>query len=321
MYSTASRNVANCLRFPGTWIGWKNFRGHRSSQTQWCYPVSSAAGERPDASAPIGMPYGPMSLWDMINCHISSLCGLCSQLRLYQIVLGDQPQASDGPDDLADGVLIENVRGWLKITKLVADDFELDAVRDRVATIEKGLSKRKPTNQDISTEMRVLLETVDTGLKNQLVYRYPREKGCVLFKWKDDWAAVTASFPATEEDICAGVDLWALGVFQFMRVLERGLKALASDVCKQFDVQNWQTIIDQIESEIRQLGKTLPSGTPKTERLQFLSEAAKEFVYFKDGWRNYVSHNRGAYDEHQARSVMEHVRAFMTTLASKLSEV
>ena len=262
----------------------------------------------------------------MINCHVSSLCSLCSQLKLYQIVLGDRPQILDGPDDLADDSLIENVRGWLKIANRVADDFELDAVRDRVAIVEKSLSKRRCTNRDISTEMRVLLETVDAGLKNQLVYRYPREKGRVLFKWKDDWGAVIASFPATKDDVRAGVDLWALGhstasVFQFMRVLEHGLKALAADVGRPFDVQNWQNIIDQIESEIRQLGKTLPSGVSKSERLQFLSEAAKEFSYFKDGWRNYVSHNRGSYDEHQARGVMEHVKSFMTTLASKLSGV
>jgi hypothetical protein len=105
-----------------------------------------------------------------------------------------------------------------------------------------------------------------------------------------------------------------------MRVLEHGLRALAKDVGKSFDVQNWQNIIDQIESEIRNIGKSLPSGMAKNERLQFLSEAAKEFAYFKDGWRNYVSHNRGTYDEHQARSVMEHVRSFMTTLSSRLSE-
>ena len=92
-----------------------------------------------------------------------------------------------------------------------------------------------------------------------------------------------------------------------MRVLEHGLRALAKDVGKEFDVQNWQNVIDQIKSEIRALGKTLPSGKAKNERLQFYLRRPREFAYFKDGWRNYVSHNRGTYDEHQARSVMEHV--------------
>lgn len=105
-----------------------------------------------------------------------------------------------------------------------------------------------------------------------------------------------------------------------MRVLEHGLRALAKDVGKAFDVQNWQNIIDQIESEIRTQGKTLPVGPAKSERLRFLSEAAKEFSFFKDGWRNYVSHGRAAYDEHQARMVMDHVRTFMNGLSALLSE-
>jgi hypothetical protein len=105
-----------------------------------------------------------------------------------------------------------------------------------------------------------------------------------------------------------------------MRVLEHGLHALANELGKSFDVQNWKNILDEIEAEIRTQERTLPRGTSKNERLRFLSNAAKEFVYFKNGWRNYVSHGRDPYDEHQARSVMEHVREFMTVLSSQLHE-
>jgi len=105
-----------------------------------------------------------------------------------------------------------------------------------------------------------------------------------------------------------------------MLILERGLGALAKDVELTFDVQQWNTIIDQIEKKIRELSQSLSKGISKNERMQFLSEAAKEFFYFKDGWRNYVSHGRGDYDEHQAASVLEHTRAFMNHLSSQLSE-
>jgi len=285
--------------------------------------MSSAVEQWPGSDR--RLPYGPISLWDMINCHIASLCSLSSQLMLYQIVLGERPANSDGPHDPADKGLLQNVLGWLQVANAVADDFELEAVRDRVSVIKKRISKKKLTNADISTEMRVLLETVAAGLKGQLVYRYPSEKGIILFNWKEDWAAVAGSFPSAEKAILAGVDLWALGhstasVFQFMRVLEHGLRALAKDVGKTFDIQNWQNIIAEIESEIRSLREMLPRGSEKNDRLQFLSEAAKEFFYFKDGWRNYVSHNKATYDEREARSVLEHVKSFMTVLSSRLNE-
>jgi hypothetical protein len=105
-----------------------------------------------------------------------------------------------------------------------------------------------------------------------------------------------------------------------MQALESGLRSLAADVGLTFDVQQWNAIIEQIESKITDLRKTLPAGAGKNDRTQFLSEAAKEFFYFKDGWRNYVSHGRAAYDEYQALSVLEHTRSFMNHLATRLSE-
>ncbi len=87
-----------------------------------------------------------------------------------------------------------------------------------------------------------------------------------------------------------------------------------------YTIQNWQKIIEQIDAAIRQSQKTLPKGETRNERLQFLSEVAKEFTHFKDGWRNYVSHNKGTYNDAQARSVMEHVRQFMTSLAINLPD-
>lgn len=232
---------------------------------------------------------------------------------------------SDGPRGLAGSKLIADFEGWLKIAGSVADDFELRGIHDRTDAIKKRISKQKLTNFDISTEARVLLETLQAGLKGQLVYRYPDEKSRVFYKWTEDWSAALKSFQSAKKDIQAAIDLWALGhstasVFQFMRVLECGLRALAHNVGRTFETQQWQNIIDEINSSIEAERKTLPRGKERNERLQFLSEAAKEFVYFKDGWRNYVSHGRGDYDEHQARSVMEHVRSFMNHLATQLND-
>ncbi|KGT80455.1 hypothetical protein MA20_07645 [Bradyrhizobium japonicum] len=178
----------------------------------------------------------------------------------------------------------------------------------------------------LCVELRVLRETIDNGLKNQYLYRYPKDKARVLGNWRDDWATVTAAFPSTQKDILECVDLWAMdhptaSVFHAMRILEHGLRALANYVGRAFDIQNWQNIIDEIESEIRDRAKKLPRGQQKNETLQFLSVAAKEFTYFKDGWRNYVSHNKSDYDEHQAQTAFEHVRAFMIVLSSQLREV
>lgn len=274
--------------------------------------MHSAAEELPASERNASrIPYGLMSLLEMINCSVSSLCALCSQLMLEEIVREEKQVCLDVHISDAEK---QAVKEWLKIATDVANDFEWKPVHDRIEIIRRKLEKRM-SNRELATELRVLRETIHSGLKGELIYRYEQDKKYILLNWKNDWAAALKSFPSAEEDILAGVDLWALGhatasVFHFMRVLEHGLRALAKDVGINFDVQSWGQIIDQIESEISTLRDTLPRGLNKNDRLRFLSEAAKEFVYFKDGWRNYVSHNRASYDEYQARSVMEHVKSF-----------
>jgi hypothetical protein len=269
-------------------------------------------------------PYGLWSLWDMLNAHITGLCSLCAQLMLEETSRSSAYITAEALDSPIGEKQRERARGWLKIATNIANDFEWSTVDDRVEIFTKKL--RSPlSNRDFATEFRVLRETIDAASKGQFIYRYPNEKSVVLLRWKDDWEQVRLKFPSSETDILPAVDLWALGhstasVFHCMRVLEHGLRALAEDVGRTFDVQQWHNIIEEIESSIVTIRKSLPRGAEKNDRLQFLSEAAKEFVYFKDGWRNYVSHGRGSYDEHQARSVMNHVRVFMTGLSSRLSE-
>ncbi|NOT41629.1 MAG: hypothetical protein HOP13_14155 [Alphaproteobacteria bacterium] len=173
-----------------------------------------------------------------------------------------------------------------------------------------------------------LRDAIETELRDYLFFQYDKAKGERLKAWKSDWEAALAAFPSTQLDVFCATDCYALqhntaSVFHCMRILEIGLKALAASVGLTFDVQQWKNIIDLIEVEI---DKIRENGIPgmgkaaKDARLQFLSEAAKEFSYFKDGWRNYVSHNKLSYDEHQALGTLEHVRAFMNQLSKHLSE-
>jgi len=105
-----------------------------------------------------------------------------------------------------------------------------------------------------------------------------------------------------------------------MRVLEHGLRKLAEAVNLTFDIQVWNTIIEQIENQIREIGDHWPRSATKSDWMSFYSIAAKEFFHFKDGWRNYVSHGHDPYDEPRALSVLEHVRTFMNHLSARLGE-
>ena len=186
--------------------------------------------------------------------------------------------------------------------------------------------KHKPQKwSELNILARSLSRILQTELGQQLYYRYPKQKAEKLLMWRSDWEKAVVAFPGIRLDVFSAVDCYSLqhntaSVFHCMRILENGLGVLAKDVDLNFDFQQWNTIIEQIESKINKIRRSSPQGPEKSKRMQFLSEAAKEFYYFKDGWRNYVSHNRADYDENQAAGVIEHTRAFMNHLSTQLSE-
>lgn len=133
---------------------------------------------------------------------------------------------------------------------------------------------------------------------------------------------VQSKFPQAGLDIaaasrCFALDEWTACVFHLMRVLEHGLQWLASDVGlkpEQTANENWKNVIDLIEKEIRSL-EQLPKTAWKVSRVKFLSEAAAQFRYFKDAWRNHVSHGRENYDSISGSSIWNHVKEFMVVLS------
>jgi hypothetical protein len=190
---------------------------------------------------------------------------------------------------------------------------------------KKMITSRLDDLPQTSREFRLLIDGMLTELKGRLFLHVPPHRASHYESEKSLSDAAKKAFPSAVPELRAARNAYALGlniasVFHCMRALEHGLRAMAVDVGKTFDIQNWQNIIDEIEAEIRNEAKSLPRGMPKTERLQFLSEAAAQFLYFKDGWRNYVSHGRANYEEANAETVISHVASFFDILAKHLKE-
>ncbi len=239
----------------------------------------------PDLTAPKRTPYGLVSLAEMVNFSLYGLCRVCAQL-MYEVIsleraINDRGEGHFTVSDEEKG----RAARWLDIIANVADQLEWQAVNDRIAFFRKKLG-RDMNNVQFHFEFVALKETIEKGIENQYGYRYPKSKLEILVNWQKDWKQTLQSFPSAEADILATVDCWALGhstatVFHAMRVLEHGLGALAAELGRNYETQQWYNIINEIESEIRKLGN-LPKSAAKNERMRFLAEAAKEFVYFKD---------------------------------------
>ncbi len=134
---------------------------------------------------------------------------------------------------------------------------------------------------------------------------------------------VSKAFPIATRELIDASKCYAIGrdtacVFHLMRALESGLGCMAKVFGVPSDHTNWQNIIEQIESKVRDLPKTKPKNWKEDQ--EFYSQAASHFMVLKDAWRNYTAHMRGRYDAEEALRVMDNVLGFMKKLATKLHE-
>lgn len=137
---------------------------------------------------------------------------------------------------------------------------------------------------------------------------------------------VASAFGDANRDIaaasrCYALDEWTACVFHLMRALEHGLRIMAKKVGLSAEAmahENWKNIIDQVEKKIREI-EGEPKSPEKIERTRVFSAAAVQFRYFKDAWRNHVSHSHASYDEREADTIYTHVKAFMGQMADAVS--
>jgi hypothetical protein len=125
----------------------------------------------------------------------------------------------------------------------------------------------------------------------------------------------SATFDSKEAGNCFACGRYTACVFHLMRVLEIGLVAFAQLFpAVPTNKENWQQIIEKIESEIREMPKAAVKAADWKEKQEKYSQLVSSFMFFKDAWRNYTAHARGKYTEDEADAIYRNVRSFMQGL-------
>lgn len=175
--------------------------------------------------------------------------------------------------------------------------------------------------------MRMLHAIIKDELRERLFMFIPQDDA-EWFEKKDGFGIeVSTAFHSAIEDIKEAGTCYATGrytacVFHLMRILEHGLKALAKNLSLTFGKKTWGKIIGMIDEKIDDFYKSNPQTEAEIERLQFLSEAATDFRYFKNSWRDHVSHLRyTCKDRGEALLILNHVKSFMVHLSTQLTEI
>lgn len=280
---------------------------------------------------PRPIPYGLVSLWDMINYSLYAFVWALRHIRAENAnALRQQPGAILSGSDLErfKGIFDHHIVPPLRAL------FISDGRLGDIAT----MSRQGTMLYDrLAHELQALDSDIYHAAETERFFHYRRDKGLLVIQWEGTWATVLNAFPSTREDVRAAVDCFAMehghaSIYHCMMILERGLPALAKKIGATFRKERptWKDMTDDIRRRIDARRNALaspPRGSrplsatsAKRERnlLDAAGEAALEFKFFEHTWRNHIAHRRAAYDENDAKKVLEHVRTFMEVIATKL---
>jgi len=177
-------------------------------------------------------------------------------------------------------------------------------------------------------EFEILKDAVYAELGDKYFVYIPSERLEYYDTSKIVSKRVRDAFPSADKELRSAGNCYALGlatasVFHSMRAVELAIQVMANALEVQFsypiNLAEMGKLIEACEEAIQKL-KEGPRSVQKDADLKFYSEAAAQFRHFNNGWRIRVSHARESYEDAQAKDVLDHVRAFFETLATRLKE-
>lgn len=259
------------------------------------------------------IPYGLVSLWDMQKFYAKHYLDIGSQIQL----VFDMFQVSETYES---EIAESDIASLIKALNAIKDICLQIGLKTSFEVVQRSIDYLPNTYR----EWQRIVDVIEIEMQGIFFLYVPPHRSRF---YEDDEilkSQTRAAFPHLSQEIRSAGNCYALGlptacVFHCMRALEHPLKAMAMRVGLSWTSEQWHIIIEAIEAKIKDL-----RGSKKTqqrdEELHFLSQAAKEFFYFKDGWRNHVAHNKIVYEEPQARAIMEHIVVFADSLGTKLKE-
>lgn len=277
-------------------------------------------------------PFTIVSLWEVLQIDAANVLNAFSYLgscikhlemgREELIARGVENPANISAEQLGDlmncGKVLRNAAANLDMVASVsaADRYQerLDKVAEKTGAISIN------DMGQITALGSQMLAAFGDEMHARLMFVMPSKHASFYPDGAHFGEAVEEAFPTVAYDVaeaakCRAVGRWTACVMHVMRVLETGLGALAGHFGVEAD-GNWNTILNQIESKAREVGKR----THGKEAEQWAAEAGTHLRFIKNAWRNHAMHPLEKYDEERAVAIFDNARSFMQHLATRLSE-
>ncbi len=267
-------------------------------------------------------PYTFWSLSDMKQLLANRVALLASHLE--NTCQKAKTREAEEISDHDRGKLLENIEGIareLEVLDLESPQDQVTRVRNMLG-VDGTIDGRVPTNPDIYRAFHELNARFEDELGRQLCFIVPREKAKLYTDPQLFGTTVADHFPSATLDVeeagkCLALQRGTASVFHLMRVMEAGLKAVASALGIPY-APSWESYLKQIQTQLELEWKKKPRKW-RTEEPFFRDVHANLFAV-KLAWRNPTMHIVNSYTPDMAEEVFNAVRGFMRHIATKLSD-
>ena len=275
------------------------------------------------AFEPFGGGSRAVSLWVMLRFYADKFVEILNTLATVEALMADpQSLASNAP-------LLRHFDGAVQSLKKQLRDMGLQVSAKKAEQVHIGLTNVKLKEVDawgvvLKRNCEELRERVAHELEGKALYYISDRVDLLseepLFGDKVDGAFPSAQYDISEAGRCLALKRSTACVGHLMRALEVALSSLAKALGLSLSTENWNSILNDIEKEIRSRTKATHGPTWKDTDEPFFAEAAAHLRFIKNGWRNHAMHARAKYTDEEAEAIYESVRSFMRHLSGRLSE-
>jgi hypothetical protein len=282
-------------------------------------------------------PYRLVNWWDMQQFSARGFFWIGGLLESLFTDCLMKPGVGDIPFDVGilraplDAETKEKSLRSLRMISEQADSIGMPITSETAAEVRSKLEVEDDYNYDtLLNDVRALRKLIEKEMKGKLFLYIPPERAKFWPKVNDPnpfGKEVADKFPSASFDIgnggvCLATTMFTASVFHMMRVMEIGLASLGKVFGVSLAYTNWEPALREIESKIANMRndpawRSLPD---MKEQQEYYSQASSYFRTVKDAWRNYTMHARAKYTEDEAEQIFNGVKAFMQTLAERLSE-
>ena len=273
--------------------------------------------------APFGGGSRVVSPWDMLRFHADKFVEILNLLKTAENLMAS-PQAV-----LSDPSLLQHWDKEVQLLKEQLDELGLRVSAKMAHRVHIGLTHVNRESPDgwammIKKYCEELRARVADELEGKAIYfvsdRVDLLSDEPLFGDEVDGAFPSAQYDIAEAGRCLALSRSTACVGHLMRALEVVLASLANALGLSLTTDNWNTILNDIEKEIRSRTKATHGPAWKDRDEPFFAGAATHFRLVKNAWRNHAAHGRVKYTEQEAEDIYGSVRAFMRHLSERLSE-